>query len=130
MIQRSGGIPRDAYRSGSIPRDAGGRKLLVSPHKLPIRFYIEFLTKDWESLPSPVQCGLTSFLEHLEENPDDPELRKNCQQDEEGRFAYEFYFGYVLFWRVVREESGHVTKLLNPFPPIRIDVLFLRKPSF
>jgi hypothetical protein len=56
--------------------------------------------QDWESLRSDAQRALATFLERLQRNPYDPDIQKKAVLGDNERFAYEFYPGYVLYWRI------------------------------
>jgi hypothetical protein len=42
----------------------------------------------------------------LQKNPDTSEFVIHAQRDSEGRFGYEFSPGYLVYWRIVRDEFG------------------------
>lgn len=97
-----------------------------NPDKIPVRFYFDFLAADWQGLPASVKRTLSVFLEELEKNPDNPDLIAKCETEGNSHFAYSFYPGYALYWRVIRKEPGPFIEL-GSCAPIRIEVLELRK---
>ena len=91
---------------------------------IPIRFYHEFMKRDWPDLPLGAQDALANFLMTLQKRPDSPEILANAQRDIEGRFGYEFSPGFLVYWRIVREP----VVLIQPVTtPERIDVLAVLK---
>jgi len=92
---------------------------------IPIRFYREFMKRDWPDLPLHAQDALANFLMTLQKTPDSPEIIANAQRDAEGRFGYEFSPGFLVYWRVVREPIA----LIQPGTTSaeRIEVLALLK---
>jgi hypothetical protein len=51
---------------------------------VPIRFYHEFMKRDWPALPLDGQDALASFLMTLQKRPDSPEIVAKAQRDLEG----------------------------------------------
>ena len=68
-----------------------------------IRFYHEFMKRDWPDLPLRAQDALANFLMTLQRRPDSPEIVANAQMDTAGRLGYEFSPGFLVYWRVIRE---------------------------
>ncbi|MFZ0821755.1 MAG: hypothetical protein WAM91_16950 [Candidatus Acidiferrales bacterium] len=98
---------------------------MENPSKIPIRFYSQFWDDDWPNLPEKAQEAVVLFLEKLQSNPDNPDILDKCEVDKkkkEKRFAYNFFEGYAIYWRVVREPPGEFLGI-ESCKPIRIDVL-------
>jgi hypothetical protein len=88
---------------------------------IPIRFYSEFLRRDWPDIPEDAKDALANLLLKVQQNPSNPEIIEGAVKDAEGRFAFEFSPGYVVYWRVAKDESSGFV------PPERIDVLAILK---
>ena len=88
---------------------------------IPIRIYREFTSRDWPNIPKTAQDALASFLLELQKNPDGSGIVAHAQRDAAGRLGYEFSPGYVVYWRIVRNEPGQVAE------PARIEVLAVVK---
>jgi hypothetical protein len=88
---------------------------------IPIRIYQEFTSRDWPDIPKAAQDALASFLLELQKNPDGSEIVAHTQRDDAGRLGYEFSPGYVVYWRIVRNEPGQLVQ------PERIEVLAVVK---
>ena len=88
---------------------------------VPVRVYKEFMTRDWPTLPRGVQDALASVVTALQKNPDDPALVTAAERDSSGRLGYEFSPGYVMYWRVARDDYS------NPLTPTHIEVLAVIK---
>ncbi|MGA8871729.1 MAG: hypothetical protein WB460_11365 [Candidatus Acidiferrales bacterium] len=89
---------------------------------IPIRLYREF-KQDWSDLPRTAQDELAGFLLELQKNPESPEIAARSQRDAAGRLGYEFSPGYIVYWRIVRDESNRSSE----FEPLRIEVLAVSK---
>ena len=89
--------------------------------KVPIRFYSEFYGA-WDGFPETIQEELCSFLEDLQQNPDDPKWLSKCETDVKGRFGYQFAQGYAVYWRVKRNRPKVVVDLESG-KPLRIEIL-------
>jgi hypothetical protein len=50
---------------------------------IPIRFYKEFMKRDWPDLPLHAQDALANFLMTLQKTPDSPEIIAGAQRDAE-----------------------------------------------
>jgi hypothetical protein len=92
---------------------------------IPIRFYQEFMKRDWPALPIHAQDALASFLMTLQKKPYSPEILANAQRDTEGRFGHEFSPGFLVYWRVIREPVVLVRPVATS--PERIEVLAVLK---
>jgi|HubBroStandDraft_4_1064222.scaffolds.fasta_scaffold146538_2 hypothetical protein len=92
---------------------------------IPIRFYKEFMKRDWPDLPLHAQDALANFLMTLQKTPDSPEIIAGAQRDAEGRFGYGFSPGFLVYWRVVREPSMIMQRVTAS--PERIEVLAVLK---
>jgi hypothetical protein len=97
-----------------------------TPDKIPIRFYKDFLETDWPSFSVPVQEALSKFLQLLEINPENMELIGQSARDKKGRYAFSFYPGYAIYWRLIRAKPG-LFLTLKSFEIIRIEVLAVLK---
>src|SRR5690349_13796596 len=89
----------------------------------PIRFYLGFMKQDWPNLPVDAQNALASFLLTLQKEPNSLEIAANAQRDAEGRLGYEFSPGFLVYWRVVKEEVRFLQPNIGPSE--RIEVLAL-----
>ncbi len=69
-----------------------------------------------QRLPEKVRPALKKLLHQLQDNPDSPSILG--EQDPTGRIGYEFFPGYVLYWRVDRK---------GLHKPIGIRVIEVRK---
>ena len=98
------------------------------PDKIPISFYPEFWDNDRLELPDAACEALVSFLERLQSDPMDSEIRQKAQTNGKGHFAYVFYEGYAVYWSVVTPK-GKLLSLLSSSKPIRIDVLDVTQKS-
>jgi hypothetical protein len=90
-------------------------------HVIPIRVYKEFMARDWPALSVAAQDSLSKLLMTLQKDPDNAEVTSMAQRDPSGQLGYEFSPGYVVYWRVVRNES------LHPNLPLHIEVLAIIK---
>jgi len=81
-----------------------------------IRFYRDFLKRDFPSFPREVQVELGYFLQQLMKTPQSPDIIKHCQIGPDSSvYAYGFSDGYVVYWELISRRG------------IRIDVLDARK---
>jgi len=95
-----------------------------NPSSIPIRFYLEFWSRDFPSFPLVVQDQLGKFLEELQENPTGSRVLAKCTKEsaDKDRYACLFYPGYVVYWRLIREKRSYLTTLKSE-KVLRIDVL-------
>ncbi len=68
----------------------------------PIKFYNEEkFFKDFDDLPKDAKDDLLEYLDRLQRNPDNPELR--TEDDGPDRFAYRFHAEYAVYCHLERE---------------------------
>jgi hypothetical protein len=69
-----------------------------------VRFHDKFFDVDWPILPPEAQEALSDFLIRLQNNPTDTEIYKGAQE-KHGRYAYPFFRGWVVYWRLDIDED-------------------------
>jgi len=96
-------------------------------NNIPIRFYLEFWSRDFPRFPVLVQSHLGDFLEDLQADPERPALLAKCQKarNRADHWAYFFCGEYAVFWHLVRQAPPLYTELRLP-KVVRIDVLEAR----
>lgn len=90
---------------------------MTDSHLIPIRFYADFVKKDWPALPNHAQDSLANFLLKLQKDPTNREVLDQTERDRAGHSGYEFSPGFVVYWQLVGDIE----------PPGRIEVLALLK---
>ena len=98
---------------------------MTESEKIPFRFASSIFDEDLPRLSDSAQDALPSFLEKLQHDPYRSDILEQAETDETGVYAYEFAPGYVVYWRVVRNEEGEFLQL-QPATPTRVDVLAIQ----
>jgi hypothetical protein len=101
---------------------------VTSPDSLvPIRFYREFWTRDFQALPAAVQTVLGDFLLELQKNPIATSMGPECHRDpnRKDRFAHFFGNSFAVYWQLIRQPPDPYIQL-DSEKVILIFVLALR----
>jgi hypothetical protein len=70
----------------------------------PVRFHDKFFDVDWPLLSLEAQAALRKLLIRLQHNPLDPGVYSQAQEENEV-YAYRFSSGWIVCWRLVRDDS-------------------------
>ena len=94
--------------------------------KLTLRYDDEFIHQV-ARLPAGILDAMYAFLERLAENPDDPDL--GVVATSHGLCGCQFTSGYLIYWKVEREQRGRLTTLMSSKPTL-IEVRRIKPPDF